>query len=170
VPTQAAQLWLTRTEADLGWAHPGATLSGWAKPLDTYASMSHLLPMEDWPEDDRPRGLAYLCSALEDRPGAGEETVRAGVARMLEERMADLWPRAGRPGGGVPAEVWILFGLAGIAIVAWPLLRGSSLSSGRLGAAVRIGRGEQFADGPGGSRRCGRAAARGRCPTGGIAK
>jgi uncharacterized protein with NAD-binding domain and iron-sulfur cluster len=105
VPTQAAQLWLTRTEAELGWAHPGATLSGWAKPLDTYASMSHLLPMEGWPEGDRPRGLAYLCSALEDRPGAGEETVRAGVARILEERMADLWPRVGRPGGGVPADV-----------------------------------------------------------------
>jgi simple sugar transport system permease protein len=40
--------------------------------------------------------------------------------------------------GGVPAEVWILFGLAGIAIVAWPLLRGSTLSSGRLAAAVGV--------------------------------
>jgi uncharacterized protein with NAD-binding domain and iron-sulfur cluster len=104
VPTQAAQLWLTRSEAELGWPHPNATLSGWAEPFDTYASMSHLLPLEDWPDDDRPRGLAYLCSALPetgaaggdraDDPAAAEAEVRASLAAVLAERMGDLWPAA----------------------------------------------------------------------------
>jgi uncharacterized protein with NAD-binding domain and iron-sulfur cluster len=107
VATQAAQLWVTRSERELGWDHPNATLSGWAKPFDTYASMSHLLPMEDWPAGDEPRGLAYLCSALAEPEAAdaggdgheAEERVRASLARLLDERMGDLWPEAvGRDG------------------------------------------------------------------------
>ena len=113
VPTQAAQLWLTRTEAELGWPHPGATLSGWAKPFDTYASMSHLLPMEDWPPADRPRGLVYLCSALDESVpgGAAPEAVRRAVADLLGGRMGDLWPAAAAAGpagavlhGGLDAQ------------------------------------------------------------------
>jgi uncharacterized protein with NAD-binding domain and iron-sulfur cluster len=107
VPTQAVQLWLDRSEAELGFDHPGATLSGWAKPLDTYASMTHLLPLEDWPADDRPRGLAYLCSALPESttptptPTPTSE-VEATTARMLDERMGDLWPAAVGPDGFDP--------------------------------------------------------------------
>ncbi len=94
VPTQAAQLWLTETEAELGWLRPGATLSGWDKPFDTYSSMSHLLPLEDWPTSDTPRGLAYLCSSLPDEAGHDERSVRAAVGQVLEERIGDLWPMA----------------------------------------------------------------------------
>ena len=99
VPTQAAQLWLTQTEDELGWPRPGATLSGWDEPFDTYSSMSHLLPLEDWPTGDAPRGLAYLCSALPDEPGHDEGSVRATVGRLLDERIDDLWPLARRAGG-----------------------------------------------------------------------
>jgi uncharacterized protein with NAD-binding domain and iron-sulfur cluster len=94
VPTQAAQLWLTRSEAELGWAHRGATLSGGHRPFDTYASMSHLLAAEAWPPDDAPRGLAYLCSVRPDRPGADESSVRAALGMMLGDRMGGLWPAA----------------------------------------------------------------------------
>lgn len=99
VPTQAAQLWLTETEAELGWLCPGATISGWDKPFDTYSSMSHLLTMEDWPTDDTPRGLAYLCSSLPDEPGQDERSVRAALAQVLEDRIDDLWPLARGPSG-----------------------------------------------------------------------
>jgi uncharacterized protein with NAD-binding domain and iron-sulfur cluster len=99
VPTQAAQVWLTETEAELGWLHPGATLSGWDKPFDTYSSMSHLLPLEDWPASEPPRGLAYLCSSLPDEPGHDELSVRAAVGRVLEDRIDDLWPLARGPQG-----------------------------------------------------------------------
>jgi uncharacterized protein with NAD-binding domain and iron-sulfur cluster len=99
VPTQAAQLWLTETEAELGWLRPGATLSGWDKPFDTYSSMSHLLPLEDWPTSDTPRGLAYLCSSLPDETGHDERSVRAAVGQVLEERIDSLWPMARRASG-----------------------------------------------------------------------
>jgi hypothetical protein len=99
VPTQAAQVWLTETEAELGWLHPGATLSGWDKPFDTYSSMSQLLPLEDWPASEAPRGLSYLCSSLPDEPGHDERSVRAAVVRVLEERIHDLWPLARGPQG-----------------------------------------------------------------------
>jgi Flavin containing amine oxidoreductase len=99
VPTQAAQLWLTESEAELGWPAEGATLSGWDKPFDTYSSMSHLLPLEDWPAADAPRGLAYLCSSLPDEPGHDQRSVRAALEQVLDERMSDLWPLARGPHG-----------------------------------------------------------------------
>jgi uncharacterized protein with NAD-binding domain and iron-sulfur cluster len=105
VATQAAQLWLTRTEDELGWPHDGATLSGWAKPFDTYASMGHLLAREDWPAGDTPRGLVYLCSSLRAGEAADDGAVRARVAGVLARRMGDLWPAAAGLGGGVPADV-----------------------------------------------------------------
>ena len=107
VATQAAQLWLTRSEDELGWPHAGATVSGWAKPFDTYASMAHLLAREDWPAGGAPRGLVYLCSALDAREAAGDAAVRARVGDLLAGRMGDLWPAAVPPGrvGGVPEDV-----------------------------------------------------------------
>ena len=65
VATQSLQLWLTEDERSLGWTGPGGvTVSGFAKPFDTWASMSHLLPVEDWPVGDTPRALAYFCGAM----------------------------------------------------------------------------------------------------------
>ena len=33
VPTQSLQLWLRRDESELGWRHPGATVSGYVAPV-----------------------------------------------------------------------------------------------------------------------------------------
>lgn len=96
VPTHAFQAWLTCSEDDLGWTHAGATMSGWARPFDTYASMGHLLAMEDWPADgNAPRGLAYFCSTLgaESAP-SGTDTSRAAAWRTLEGRVGEVWPGA----------------------------------------------------------------------------
>ena len=65
VATQALQLWLSEDERALGWSGPaGVTVSGFVKPFDTWASMSHLLPLEDWPEADQPQSIAYFCGVL----------------------------------------------------------------------------------------------------------
>src|SRR5262249_15809208 len=45
VATHAFQVWLTPDERTLGWAHPGTTVSAFAKPFDTWASMSHVLEL-----------------------------------------------------------------------------------------------------------------------------
>ena len=103
VATQAFQLWLAEDEQALGWAGPsGITVSGFVTPFDTWASMPHLLAVEDWPEADRPKTIAYFCSVLE-APGSGEEgpdieaegkAVRARARTFLDRDVATLWPAA----------------------------------------------------------------------------
>ena len=66
VSTVAGQLWFRDRESALGWTDPGAITAGWGPPFDTYASMSHLLDVEEWDDDDAPGGLAYLCGVLPD--------------------------------------------------------------------------------------------------------
>jgi uncharacterized protein with NAD-binding domain and iron-sulfur cluster len=64
VATQEMQLWLRPDEKSLGWERPGATVTAYRRPFETFASMSHTLWAEDWPADDRPRSVAYFCGSL----------------------------------------------------------------------------------------------------------
>ncbi len=64
VATQALQIWLAPDEPSLGWDAPGATMSGYVEPFDTWASMPQLIPAEGWPEDETPGTLAYFCNTL----------------------------------------------------------------------------------------------------------
>jgi uncharacterized protein with NAD-binding domain and iron-sulfur cluster len=104
VPTQALQLWLRRDEAALGWRHPGATVSAYVAPFDTYASMGHLLDREAWPEDRPPKALAYFCRALPTGaavdPAGADRFVRGNAVRHLEDFAGRLWPGAAAPAGG----------------------------------------------------------------------
>lgn len=100
VATRSAQLWLNRTEGELGWEGPaGVTLSGFGHSFDTWAAMSHLLPLEGW-GDEGPRSLAYLCGALPDKdPDEGRQAVRDSLIRFLNDDVGTLWPAAtGREG------------------------------------------------------------------------
>jgi uncharacterized protein with NAD-binding domain and iron-sulfur cluster len=112
VDTQAFQLWMKADAAGLGWRGPdGVTLSGFVEPFDTWADMTHLLAVEDWPAGREPRSLAYFCSVLPtpnaapDRADRGYPSVRRdGVRRtaigFLERDVRHLWPGAADPGGG----------------------------------------------------------------------
>jgi uncharacterized protein with NAD-binding domain and iron-sulfur cluster len=98
VATQAVQLWLRNTDAELGAPNGGPTISSCGTPFETYASMGHVLEHEDWPESDRPAALAYLCSSLGERdaslPAEARAAVRRHAVEFLENRAASLWPRA----------------------------------------------------------------------------
>jgi uncharacterized protein with NAD-binding domain and iron-sulfur cluster len=103
VATQALQLWLSEDERALGWSGPsGVTMSGFVAPFETWASMSHLLPTEDWPETDRPQTIAYFCGVLgipdssEGTADDGHETaaVRGRAKDFLDRDVATLWPTA----------------------------------------------------------------------------
>jgi uncharacterized protein with NAD-binding domain and iron-sulfur cluster len=104
VATQALQLWLLSTDIDLGVPPGGPTISGLGAPFETYASMAHLLAQEEWPDDDRPGTVAYLCGTLRDEearsPATSHRAVRRHALEFLEDRAGDLWPgaidRAGR--------------------------------------------------------------------------
>jgi uncharacterized protein with NAD-binding domain and iron-sulfur cluster len=109
VPTQSLQVWLSEGERELGWPHPGATVSGYVTPFDTYASMSHLVEREDWPEDERPETIGYFCSVLPtsaaaDQVGA-EAIVSANAAAHLERFAGDFWPGARNEAGRFRSEL-----------------------------------------------------------------
>ncbi len=95
VATQAFQVWLAADSQELGWPYGAVTLSGFAKPFDTWADMHHLVRLEAWPT--APKGLGYFCSVLPDAPGTTAEQrdrVRRNAIRFLVEDVRHLWPRA----------------------------------------------------------------------------
>ena len=61
VATQALQVWALPDEPTLGWEHPGSTVSAYEPPFDTYASMSHLVASEGWPDSFQPATIGYFC-------------------------------------------------------------------------------------------------------------
>lgn len=101
VATQALQVWLRVDEAELGWPFGDVTVSGYGDAFHTHASMSHLLPMEDWPDADAPVSLVYFCHTLAagappaDDPGhprAELERVRARALEFLQRDVVRRWP------------------------------------------------------------------------------
>jgi uncharacterized protein with NAD-binding domain and iron-sulfur cluster len=91
VATRSAQIWLDESETELGLARDDLTSSGWGPPFDTYASMSHLLPTEQWTGEGGPRGLAYLCGVVPDRDSGGISVDRH-LAAYLDDGLARLLP------------------------------------------------------------------------------
>lgn len=97
VATMAAQLWLEESDTGLGWSGPtGVTLSGFGDVFDTWASMPHLLPREDWPAPAAPQGLAYFCAAMPDAPDgdSGRRFVNRALVDFLDGQVGALWPGA----------------------------------------------------------------------------
>jgi len=64
VKTQATQLWLHRTMAEVGWPHQPPILTGFVEPHDTWCDMNQLLPRESWTPLDDIRQIAYFCNVM----------------------------------------------------------------------------------------------------------
>ena len=64
VTTQAMQLWLHRTMAEVGWPHPPPILTGFVEPHDTWCDMNQILPNERWTSADDVRQIAYFCNVM----------------------------------------------------------------------------------------------------------
>jgi uncharacterized protein with NAD-binding domain and iron-sulfur cluster len=96
VATQAFQAWLRPEERSLGWQSSAATVTGCGEPFDTYASMSQVLPFEDWSGDERPLTAASFCASLPEASISdgvdGGEVVRSNAVRFLENHAPKLWP------------------------------------------------------------------------------
>jgi uncharacterized protein with NAD-binding domain and iron-sulfur cluster len=122
VATQSMQLWLSVDEAKLGWNALDVTTSGYPGAFHTYASMSELAPVEQWPPDDHPATIAYFCDvfAAADPPGVDDvdyprrelERVRRDAVEFLRRDIRHLWPNA----RGVDDFRWDLLCGAGDAI------------------------------------------------------
>jgi len=104
VRTQAAQLWLSRNVADMGWppaldgrCYGERTVFGtFIEPLDTWADMSQLIPREDWAVPVN--NVAYLCGAMSDTAAPVEETPRELTRELLEQHMDLVWTTASKGG------------------------------------------------------------------------
>lgn len=88
IATQAFQIWLRPGEPELGWNHPGATISAYQPPFETWASMPQTLWTEDWPDDDRPGAVAYFCGSL-DAPWPPTEPPAEYLSRYHRQVYAD---------------------------------------------------------------------------------
>lgn len=109
VATQAFQLWLRDDEKRLGWRVPGSTLTGFVKPFDTIASMSHLIPVEGWPESETPGSIMYFCNTLPEPPPPGRERVgypgeqhdrvRGHAVSFLEQHVGAFLPATAHADG-----------------------------------------------------------------------
>ncbi len=107
VPTVAAQLWLARGAAELGWTGTPPVCTGLPGLFRTWADMGEVLDAEAHAE--RPAGVAYLCSvappalfATTDRAAASAwvaDHLRAEAATSLGR----VWPLARAPSQAGPA-------------------------------------------------------------------
>ena len=71
VPTQAFQIWLNEDMKSLGWHDPSlSSLSAFVQPFGTWADMTQLVSLENWP-DPPPRAIAVLL-----RGPAGRARIR----------------------------------------------------------------------------------------------
>lgn len=104
--TRCAQLWMTPDLEGLGWSGKPPVTIPYAEPLDTWADMTHLVKMEDWPPATVGH-LAYLCSPMEDEtrgplPPRSDHAyskrqtkrVKEYTREWLKTRAGALWPFA----------------------------------------------------------------------------
>jgi uncharacterized protein with NAD-binding domain and iron-sulfur cluster len=104
IGTQGVQLWLKRSEAELGSPGAGSTVTSYVDSFDTFSSMSHLLPRESWPTHDQPASVVYLCSSMAygeaddptdaDQPVRAHRQVRADALDYLRNHIAHYLPHA----------------------------------------------------------------------------
>ena len=116
VSTQAMQLWMREDMASLGWDSPPINLSGFITPFDTWADMTHLTPMEDWPET--PGSIAYFCSVLPEPDGTVAlsdpaypqhrfDEVKDNSTHFLNNHIKEFWPKATTADGKFRWEILI---------------------------------------------------------------
>jgi uncharacterized protein with NAD-binding domain and iron-sulfur cluster len=108
VATQAVQLWMEPSLAELGWLQPSPILDAYDDPFNSWADMSFLLPREAWSGSRPPRSLAYLVGPLHEHESSPQfgaqraEAVRARARRWLDRAGPGLWPATAR-GGAYPS-------------------------------------------------------------------
>lgn len=115
--TLACQLWLKRSSKALGWPYGQTILTCYQENFDTWADMSQLLPVEDWPHAHEPRSVAYFCGPMADDPGQPPTTdtgyperqrqeVREQMKRWLGANGHWLWKNMIGPAkGGKPGKI-----------------------------------------------------------------
>ncbi|HZS38358.1 MAG TPA: NAD(P)-binding protein [Polyangia bacterium] len=117
--TQALQLWFAPDLPRLGWPTPSPIVIPYVEPLDTWADMSQLIALEDWPAKFPVGNIAYLCSDLDDvepiAPRSDHDYPKRQNARarqlgldFCKNSVRGLWPLATQPGAPNTLNWWWL--------------------------------------------------------------
>jgi uncharacterized protein with NAD-binding domain and iron-sulfur cluster len=93
--TLALQLWMRRTNEDLGCDDPGRTLTGNAQPFSCWADMTHLTARENWLQPDRPLSIHYFCGQM--RGDVATSAAEQDQATAQVEQAARSWLLAQAP-------------------------------------------------------------------------
>lgn len=111
VQTQAYQLWCNRTLEDLGWisGSDSPVLGTYVELIDTYADMSHLIPVENQPLDQDVRSIAYFCGAMPDTKTQADADALAYKSALENtvDNMPRLWKRFQKPDGSIQWD-WLV--------------------------------------------------------------
>jgi uncharacterized protein with NAD-binding domain and iron-sulfur cluster len=104
--TQAFQLWMEPTLANLGWSAGSVLLSTFGEPLDTWADLSMVLASEHWPAGSVPQTLGYFCGAMTngrddipprtetDFPAQQDALAKQEALDFINQKLPWLWPAA----------------------------------------------------------------------------
>jgi uncharacterized protein with NAD-binding domain and iron-sulfur cluster len=112
VVTQAFQLWFTETlHEGLGWKYADDSICGsYVEPLDTWCSMSQLIPREAYPAD-LVGAMVYCCGVMPDAglhdPAQADERAWANTRRFVEHDATTLFPGAATPSGAFDFSVLV---------------------------------------------------------------
>lgn len=108
IRTQGFQLWCNKSLKELGWKLQSPIHGAFVEPIDTWADMTHLLAVEEWPAENQPQHLSYFCGVMQDPPevppapcpafstNENERTFKSAKI-FLQDYLAILWPAAGTP-------------------------------------------------------------------------
>jgi uncharacterized protein with NAD-binding domain and iron-sulfur cluster len=108
--TQAMQIWLKSTSAQLGWdTQPLPVVTAYADDMNTWGDLSHLLAREDWPTESQPLNESYFCGPLKDSvpippvsdhgyPNRMNDQVKQRSIEWLESNVEFLMPLLAKQG------------------------------------------------------------------------
>ena len=118
--TQAFQIWVDRDAQGMGWSiplRPGESVlsTTYLNPNNGHAEFSDLLPFEDWPNENGPKGLWYFCGLMtqdepeppfddHDYPVRQKARVKYQSVQYLQAGAGPLMPKATGNANHPPAD------------------------------------------------------------------
>lgn len=101
--TCAVQLWFEDTREQLSYDFPPAVNGSFVEPWSSLADFTHLLPKEDWGEENV-HYLLYTCGVfpfdVASTQGEAHEWVVASIDGFMQNDIETLLPKTAKPGGG----------------------------------------------------------------------
>lgn len=101
-PTQAIQIWLKKSGAEMGWDHgtpwpdsARALAIGFVEPFDSFADFSHVIPYENWDPEDHVRQVLCFCNCLPSaslRDANPEHVVFENAVQFLKTKTGVILP------------------------------------------------------------------------------